>query len=226
MWWNTPFQSTLPQGEWLLAIIFCFNSFAFQSTLPQGEWRQLSENSECYFLFQSTLPQGEWQDQIYIKYNLPWFQSTLPQGEWLRKSTVFPGLSYFNPHSRKGSDNFFLCGISCHWSISIHTPARGVTQQRQLHFCAFVYFNPHSRKGSDELTCQFRVMQSVFQSTLPQGEWQKRIKKAVCSLAISIHTPARGVTPWASHPQTPLGISIHTPTRGVTVGNWWGWLTM
>ena len=150
MWWNTPFQSTLPQGE----------------------WRRLSENSECYFLFQSTLPQGEWQDQIYIKYNLPWFQSTLPQGEWLRKSTVFPGLSYFNPHSRKGSDNFFLCGISCHWSISIHTPARGVTQEQ----------------------LQLVVINSVFQSTLPQGEWRSSGRRQRSHWWISIHTPARGVT--------------------------------
>ena len=76
----------------------------------------------------------------------------------------------FNPHSRKGSDAGAAAACCDQQRISIHTPARGVTQQRQLHFCAFVYFNPHSRKGSDELTCQFRVMQSVFQSTLPQGE--------------------------------------------------------
>ena len=55
--------------------------------------------------------------------------------------------------------------------ISIHTPARGVTEYLQLQRCFQRYFNPHSRKGSDDKDIE-----------------------AAQSTAISIHTPARGVT--------------------------------
>ena len=57
----------------------------------------------------------------------------------------------------------------------------------------FKYFNPHSREGSDEV--QFIRKQ------------QK---------AISIHTPAKGVTSLSYGCYIRVGISIHTPAKGVT----------
>ena len=79
-------------------------------------------------------------------------------------------MCYFNPHSRKGSDGEDTDN-SKYYSISIHTPARGVTKhsvgfQRRAH-----NFNPHSRKGSD-----LGIFVPPYVSR------------------ISIHTPARGVT--------------------------------
>ena len=156
MWWNTPFQSTLPQGEWLLAIIFCFNSFAFQSTLPQGEWRRLSENSECYFLFQSTLPQGEWQDQIYIKYNLPWFQSTLPQGEWLKEHCSYTGNMLISIHTPTRGVTY-LDGVATGIGIFQSTLPQGEWRYNKRFQKSSWNFNPHSHKGSD-LICSFLWM--------------------------------------------------------------------
>ena len=142
------------------------------------------------------------------------FQSTLPQGEWRNAEQCKGTFDYFNPHSRKGSDesrpktingNF----ISIHtpargvtwglepsemfWHISIHTPARGVTLLVCFCSIAAFYFNPHSRKGSD----------------LSDGF-------ALVLIRISIHTPARGVTKRLTNENTVSIISIHTPARGVT----------
>ena len=77
----------------------------------------------------------------------------------------------FNPHSRKGSDFDRFRVIIREFDISIHTPARGVTEWAKLTYKQDVisihtpargvtistpikrvnkqYFNPHSRKGSD-----------------------------------------------------------------------------
>ena len=57
-------------------------------------------------------------------------------------------------------------------SISIHTPARGVTASAGATSSLNVDFNPHSRKGSDIATQKLVVNRDD----------------------ISIHTPARGVT--------------------------------
>ena len=99
----------------------------------------------------------------------------------------------FNPHSREGSDyesyeTFLLYQISIHTpakgvtdarfhqevpiAISIHTPAKGVTMLIYLALMSLLNFNPHSREGSDPcLRCSDKS-----------------------SLRISIHTPAKGVT--------------------------------
>ena len=60
--------------------------------------------------------------------------------------------------------------------ISIHTPARGVTNITRTHKGDNSDFNPHSRKGSDQVRDSKREFRDF----------------------ISIHTPARGVTPQSS----------------------------
>ena len=57
--------------------------------------------------------------------------------------------------------------------ISIHTPAKGVTQGLNIPICQTShYFNPHSREGSDGLfLCLFLKLNPI-----------------------SIHTPVKGVT--------------------------------
>ena len=76
--------------------------------------------------------------------------------------------------------------------ISIHTPARGVTQRLDALETAVTNFNPHSRTGSDSTICglshkftnfnphsrtgsdpiesTFYSIKFTFQSTLPHGE--------------------------------------------------------
>ena len=83
---------------------------------------------------------------------------------------------------------------SFRYTISTHTPARGVTVRTGGYVTFAGHFNPHSRKGSDI-----------------------RLFKAACAPAISTHTPARGVTCVANLSLTYTIISTHTPARGVTV---------
>ena len=77
--------------------------------------------------------------------------------------------SDFNPHSRKGSDGE-ADDDKRRPVISIHTPARGVTKDREALAAWLNDFNPHSRKGSDRLHIIPIHVHSEFQSTLPQGE--------------------------------------------------------
>ena len=68
---------------------------------------------------------------------------------------------YFNPHSRKGSDAYPY-GSTLKITISIHTPARGVTNARQKPVHFIVYFNPHSRKGSDNVYIRTTTKEKDF----------------------------------------------------------------
>ena len=104
-------------------------------------------------------------------------------------SVSFPN---FNPHSRTGSD---LLPESRRGpaSISIHTPAQGVTSSFWSFAVSLRNFNPHSRTGSD------------------QGRADRRFYAV-----ISIHTPAQGVTGGGPLRQGAAEISIHTPAQGVT----------
>ena len=114
--------------------------------------------------FQSTLPQGEWQNLSNLLLFEPQFQSTLPQGEWLLKKVWQSTISYFNPHSHKGSDDHKIR----HWTLH-------------------GYFNPHSHKGSDNFAKAIGKILNISIHTLRQ------ILSYECKY-ISIHTPTRGVT--------------------------------
>ena len=142
--------------------------------------------------FQSTLPQGEWQNLSNLLLFEPQFQSTLPQGEWLLKKVWQSTISYFNPHSHKGSDDHKIR----HWTLH-------------------GYFNPHSHKGSDPASTCSHAVQSHFNPHSHKGSdnFAKAIGKI---LNISIHTPTRGVTLRQILSYECKYISIHTPTRGVT----------
>ena len=101
-------------------------------------------------------------------------------------------IGHFNPHPREGGDRvngfcFQIYSISIHTpakgvtiaigttnngiAISIHTPAKGVTNSRD-NISSGCYFNPHPREGGDCGNCD-----SVAEFS-----------------HISIHTPAKGVT--------------------------------
>ena len=101
--------------------------------------------------------------------------------------------------------------------LSIHTPARGVTCNRPDNPRLGKTFNPHSRKGSDSccrFPCSFRWS---FNPHSRKGSDKERREAAGLSQELSIHTPARGVTPSTSSLCSPTEqLSIHTPARGVT----------
>ena len=125
------FQSTLPQGKWLMQVIKEHIAEKFQSTLPQGKWRCCNKSLQWLLQeFQSTLPQGKWHKQTGHPTQGLLFQSTLPQGKWRWRHWLKKILIYFNPHFRKGSDDYLISSEWLSKNISIHTSAREVTWQR------------------------------------------------------------------------------------------------
>ena len=56
------------------------------------------------------------------------------------------------------------------WRISIHTPAKGVTDMIHGNRHDVDNFNPHSREGSDESGGEKKGDGFIFQSTLPRRE--------------------------------------------------------
>ncbi len=123
----------------------------FQSTLPQGKWQPERSRSQWEIRFQSTLPQGKWPFPGISRYPIftisihtsarevtitlsavsgfqKTFQSTLPQGKWHDPLEAMVLVKNFNPHFRKGSDDYSWISPESHEN-----------------------FNPHFRKGSDDL---------------------------------------------------------------------------
>ena len=104
-----------------------------------------------------------------------------------------PKFDYFNPHSRKGSDKGVVIPDITSHNISIHTPARGVTETH--------------------LTTVKDVVISIH--TPARGVTEQKFAEQAEQI-ISIHTPARGVTKISLPFDLAKNISIHTPARGVT----------
>ena len=78
--------------------------------------------------------------------------------------------------------------------ISIHTPARGATQNRTQLLFRPLYFNPRSHAGSDASSASKVVTVLAFQSTLSRGERLQATYKTVLAVCISIHALTRGAT--------------------------------
>ena len=165
----TLFQSTLPQGErpvpdGLSPSLLNFNPRSRKGSdidVSGGLWnlgisihapargatklRKL--RLHCYVIFQSTLPQGERQRivgsiELFQNFN-PRSRKGSDPNDWPIRFTE----KDFNPRSRKGSDKITHQCV-CIIDISIHAPARGAT---------------YTGANYDEF-------QTIFQSTLPQGE--------------------------------------------------------
>ena len=142
------FQSTLPQGKWLISFPSFPMIYIFQSTLPQGKWqifdflsqivkyisihtsaREVTRypiQSSLKRTFQSTLPQGKWRLLAVDSGNLPWFQSTLPQGKWQTARRERQRLQSFQSTLPQGK---WPCAVMAYVDTND--------------------FNPHFRKGSD-----------------------------------------------------------------------------
>ena len=232
------FQSTLPQGKWLIIFTRLDRWFGFQSTLPQGKWPGPSialPYSRSISIHTSTREVTCFGCMACMK---PLFQSTLPQGKWRWHRVYSPTRQDFNPHFHKGSDSAspFLSALFCifqstlpqgkwrwQWTvvratllISIHTSTREVTQITWPPGIRGENFNPHFHKGSDKSHTYIKVSFTRFQSTLPQGKWLNlRYRFDYCK-TISIHTSTREVTPHHYSLFLLRAISIHTSTREVT----------
>ena len=126
--------------------MYMLRCFVFQSTLPQRE-RRCNRRSNCWIIYISIHAPAKGatcSDQPIRYYRL--FQSTLPQRE--RLSIHNPDITalYFNPRSRKGSDNA--------WEDFTYEKTN---------------FNPRSRKGSDMIHCQLKSTQGNFNPRSRKG---------------------------------------------------------
>ena len=54
------------------------------------------------------------------------------------------------------------------YTISIHTPAKGVTCKLHRNQPMFLYFNPHPREGGDARVQYSNFFRNGFQSTPPR----------------------------------------------------------
>ena len=145
----------------------------------------------AFSIFQSTLPRGERLHSYQSRKVISVFQSTLPRGERLLIPPHLQLLVYFNPRSREWSDPGELAFppavyISIHSpargattnkelgnairKISIHAPARGATRKCNYNSKIHQNFNPRSREGSDCRLPHWHSLRQRFQSTLPRGE--------------------------------------------------------
>ena len=231
------FQSTLPQGErqhfalklyecdnfnprsrkgsdhLLLIVLYWIN--IFQSTLPQGERRISTFAFGDGYSFQSTLPQGERRRVDIFSARCKLFQSTLPQGERLHLHNFYQLPHYFNPRSRKGSDERRRNKDLVQMYISIHAPARGATLSPVL-VRAKDIFQSTLPQGERREFLEVPEGGELFQSTLPQGERPRINHSNLCYMIISIHAPARGATTFLLRTRRYFIISIHAPARGAT----------
>ena len=152
----------------------------------------------------------------------------------------------FNPHSRKGSDRRELESWDA-GSISIHTPARGVTFTNLYIRCVkwdfnphsrkgsdwypinnnsgIQYFNPHSRKGSDVERHFDLVFRNNFNPHSRKGSDVERHFDLVFRNNFNPHSRKGSDVMSAMYSGDTIDISIHTPARGVTIfysNNGWG----
>ena len=145
----------------------------FQSTLPRREWPVWRLSAAVYRDFNPHSREGSDVRWCYRVGRYYAFQSTLPRREWHYRKQVFPL-----------SD-----------SISIHTPAKGVT-------------TPKTQKQ----------IVSRFQSTLPRREWHPACPKiSIRSGHFNPHSREGSDFVRQSAPLVAHLISIHTPAKGVTM---------
>ena len=144
------------------------------------------------------------------------FQSTLPRREWQKPDPCMTELTEISIHTpAKGVTENVKKRIQ-RFFISIHTPAKGVTWLTEGKGEMFTDFNPHSREGSDGIMTERDIAFVKISIHTPAKGVTIFIKKHIFNSWISIHTPAKGVTLSEYNIKDKITISIHTPAKGVT----------
>ena len=152
-----------------------------------------------------------------IDYLLPsdnMFQSTHPRRVWRLRVYLPSATSRFNPHTHEGCDTPWVESESF-WTVSIHTPTKGVTNSQRncvcipivsIHtptkgvthyYCYSWYhnccFNPHTHEGCDNIFLGFLQSNRGFNPHTHEGCDGKDVVITDASV-VSIHTPTKGVT--------------------------------
>ena len=109
--------------------LYCICTFAprFQSTLPQGKWLISFPSFPMIYIFQSTLPQGKWLNAAFAVSPPAAFQSTLPQGKWQIFDFLSQIVKYISIHTSAREVTRKMNKETLNRAISIHTSAREVT---------------------------------------------------------------------------------------------------
>ena len=146
------------------------------------------------------------------------FQPTHPWKVWLLQYKNGKGGRVFQPtHPWKVWPGIPLWYPSAGWTISTHTPVKGVTSPVFLASTEYMKFQPtHPWKVWLPGHMAYVGYTPISTHTPVKGV-TKQIGNAVCpKIAISTHTPVKGVTEWSIQEGFLLLISTHTPVKGVT----------
>ena len=166
------------------------------------------------------------------------FQSTLPRGERLSSLLYASLIPYFNPRSREGSDHPRSNNHHRTFEISIHAPARGATDKRELTdqvyrisihapakgatmFSTSVsskdsYFNPRSREGSDPVSSSFPCSLPYFNPRSREGSDQQRPEYLGGCKHFNPRSREGSDEKHHSDQRKRQKISIHAPAKGAT----------
>ena len=79
-------------------------------------------------------------------------------------------------------------------TISIHTPAKGVTHCKFSLQIVYIHFNPHPREGGDRHAVRRPLQRTDFNPHPREGGDCAECGTRLVVMVISIHTPAKGVT--------------------------------
>ena len=126
---------------------------------------------------------------MFDYYGSRWFQSTLPRGEWRVLDWYFKCHSTISIHTpTRGVTGEILSGIEGRKLISIHTPTRGVTYTQQI-FVAGSLFQSTLPRGEWLHRRALSQIWKIFQSTLPRGEWRVRKYWSITTLRFQSTLP-------------------------------------
>ena len=187
-------------------------------------------------MFQSTHPRRVWLPVWVHVPSVPSFNPHTHEGCDLVSLSRQYTVPCFNPHTHEGCDLLNVVWVvwkfmfqSTHprrvWPknyvfsrfflVSIHTPTKGVTRYEESAIISQQSFNPHTHEGCDA-HARRNNRGGGFQSTHPRRVWRVCTNHKVLRIAVSIHTPTKGVTTTSKVTDGNMQVSIHTPTKGVT----------
>ena len=120
------------------------------------------------------------------------FQSTFPHGERYEIEKEINGFYGFQSTFPHGERSFSAPGQTFAWRVSIHVPARGTIDFREIYGSLTQEFQstfPHGERF-DLSSPAWAIF--MFQSTFPHGERFQSYVLSVGKKIVSIHVPARG----------------------------------
>ena len=99
----------------------------------------------------------------------------------------------FNPHTHEGCDWVTSLYVIINGGFNPHTH-EGCDKRLRIKLVRLYGFNPHTHEGCDADGFLFWHCPKEFQSTHPRRVWQSLPSVRLAALAVSIHTPTKGVT--------------------------------